>query len=269
MEYKIKRKTNPNIAKYLRDDVNLAYKFSDKVVKEFKDLVKCIVLFGSTARGDAKLGANDIDILIIINDLSIELSSEVSQTYRVIIEKLVMETSNRLHVVTLKLTNFWEYARVGDPIAINMLRDGVSLYDPGFFEPLQMLLWNGRIRPSTESIWTYFARAPATIQNSKWHILQATLDLYWAVIDASHAALMKLNQIPPSPSHVADMIDEKLVKPGMIDRKYSKLMRKFYALSKMIVHREIKDISGQEYDNYLKEAEDYVEYMRLFVSKKK
>lgn len=268
MEYKIKRKTNPNIAKYLKEDVDVAYQFSDKVVKEFKDLIKSIILFGSTARGDAKLGAHDIDVLIIINDLTIELSSEVSQTYRVIIEKLVVETSRRLHVTTLKLTNFWEYVRNGDPIAINMLRDGIALYDPGFFEPLQMLLWNGRIRPSTESIWTYFARAPATLQNSKWHVLQATLDLYWAVIDASHAALMKVNQIPPSPSHVADMLDEILVAPGLIDKKYSRLMRKFYTLSKMIVHREVKDISGEEFDNYFKEAEDFVEYMRLFVSKK-
>ena len=65
MEYKIRRKTNPNIAKYLKDDLDIAYNFSDKVLKEFKDLIKCIILFGSTARGDAKLGANDIDILII------------------------------------------------------------------------------------------------------------------------------------------------------------------------------------------------------------
>jgi len=268
MKYKIRRKTNPNIAKYLKDDIDIAYQFSDKVAKEFKDLIKCIILFGSTARGDAKLGAHDIDILIIINDLAIQLSSEVSQTYRVILEKLVVQTSKRLHVTTLKLTNFWEYVRNGDPIAVNMLRDGVAIYDPGVFEPLQMLLWKGRIRPTTESIWTYFARAPATLQNSKWHLLQATLDLYWAVIDASHAALMKINQIPPSPSHVADMIDEKLVKGRHIEPRYARIMRKFYNLSKMITHREIKEISGDEYDNYFREAEDFVEYMRVFVSKK-
>ena len=268
MEYKIRRKTNPNIAKYLKDDQEIAYQFSDKVLKEFKDLVKGIILFGSNARKEADIKPHDIDILIIINDLTVQLSTEISETYRVIIEKLVIQTSKRLHVTTLKFTNFWEYVRKGDPIAINMLRDGIALYDTGFFDPLQMLLWSGRIKPTTESIWTYFARAPATLQNSKWHIMQATLDLYWAVIDASHAALMKMNEIPPSPSHVADMLDKKLVKKGLIQEKYAKIMRKFYSLSKMIVHREIKEISGEEYDNYLAEAEEFVEHMRLFVSKR-
>lgn len=268
MEYKIKRKKNPNLSKYQKEDVDIAYKFADKVLKEFKDLIKGIVLFGSAARGESRLGTHDIDILVVINDLSIDMSSEVSETYRVIIEKLVVQTSRRLHVTTLKFTHFWEYVRNGDPVAVNMLRDGFALFDTGFFEPLQILLSKGRIRPTKESIWTYFARAPATLQNSKWHILQATLDLYWAVIDASHAALMKVHEIPPSPSHVADMLDEKLVQPGFIAQKYSRIMRKFYSLSKMIVHREIKEISGDEYDSYLKEAEDFVEYMRVFVSKK-
>ena len=268
MEYKIRRKTNPNIAKYLKDDQEIAYKFADKVLKEFKDLVKGIILFGSSARKEADVKPHDIDILIIINDLTMELSSEISETYRVILEKLVIQTSKRLHVTTLKFTHFWEYVRKGDPIAVNMLRDGIALYDTGFFDPLQVLLWSGKIKPTTESIWTYFARAPATLQNSKWHIIQATLDLYWAVIDASHAALMKMNEIPPSPSHVADMLDKKLVKKGLIKEKYAKTMRKFYNLSKMIVHREIKGITGEEYDQYLHEAEDFVEYMRLFVSKR-
>ena len=50
----------------------------------------------------------------------------------------------------------------------------------------------------------YFGRAPITLRNSKWHLNQATIDLYWAVIDATHAALMKLGEIPPSPEHIPD-----------------------------------------------------------------
>jgi len=110
------------------------------------------------------------------------------------------------------MTSFWEYIRNGDPIAINILRDGVALIDTGFFEPLQVLLRRGRIRPTQESIWLYFIRAPNTLHNSKWHILQATLDIYWACVDACHAALMKIGETPPTPEHVADLLEDKLVK---------------------------------------------------------
>ncbi|MBW2999415.1 hypothetical protein KY339_01980, partial [Candidatus Woesearchaeota archaeon] len=183
------------------------------------------------------------------------------------IQKIISEVSKRLHITSMRLTSFWEYVKSGDPVAINILRDGVAIIDSGFFEPLQALLKQGRIRPTSESVWSYFTRAPATLHNSKWHIMQATLDLYWAVIDAAHAALMRLKQIPPSPIHVADMLDEKMVKKKLLDKKYVETMRKFYNLSKMITHREIREIKGDEYEGYYKEAEEFVNVIKAFIEK--
>ena len=127
----------------------------------------------------------------------------------------------------------------------------------------------GRIRPSPEAIWTYFSRAPTTLHNAEWHVMQGTLDLYWAAIDSAHAALMKVGEIPPSPEHVADLIDEKLVKTGHLPAKYADIMRILYHLSKKIVHRELKSISGAEFDKYSKAAEDFVNTMRKFIEKQK
>jgi len=147
------------------------------------------------------------------------------------------------------------------------LRDGVAIIDSGFFDPLQALLKKGRIRPTAESIWSYYVRSPNTLHNSKWHILQASIDLYWSVIDAAHAALMKLGEIPPTPDHVADMLEEKMVKKGLLEKHYVKVMRNFYKLMKMISHREIKEIKGEEYDRYFKIAEDFVRRMKKFIEK--
>ncbi len=269
MEFKIEKRAHHNIGKYHKDDINIAYNFAKKVHAELKDLLKAVVLFGSTARREKTAFENDIDILIIINDLNIVLSAELVETYRVIVERLVLQTSKRIHVTTLKLTNFWDFIRVGDPIGINMLRDGIPLYDNGFFEPLQILLKQGRIRPTQESIWTYYARAPSTLYNSKWHLLQATLDLYWAVVDAGHAALMSLGEIPPTPGHLADLLNEKMVKRGMINKKYVDVMRNFYRISRMIMHREIKEIKGHEFDAYCKEAKEFVDEMEKFIEKEK
>jgi uncharacterized protein (UPF0332 family) len=227
-------------------------------------------LFGSTIKQDRPViaGEKDIDILIIVDDLSIRISPEFVEAYRIIIEKLAMKHSQRLHITTLKFSNFWEYMRIGDPIGINMLRSGLPLYDIGFFEPLQALLRNGRIKPTQESVYTYFARAPATLKNSKWHLLQACLDLYWGVIDSAHAALMSIGETPPTPAHVADLMHEKLAKPGLIKARYVDIMRRFYEMSKLIVHRQIQEIKGEQYELYYKEAEDFVEAMRRIIERK-
>ncbi len=266
MEFKIQQIENPNLGQYSKDDISLAYDFSRKIYDEFGTFLKAIILFGSVARKGKSSG--DIDLLVIIDDVTVELSPEIVQTYRIVIEKTIAATSTRLHVTSLKLSTFWEYIRAGDPVGINIIRDGVALLDTGFFDPLHALLARGRIRPSPESVWTYFTRAPKTIHNSKWHILQAALDLYWSVIDSAHAALMKLGETPPSPDHVADMLDKQLVQKGLLDRKYSAIMRNFYTLQKKILYRDVKEITGAQYDALLRDAQDFVSAMEKFIVSK-
>lgn len=268
MKFNIKETDNPNLKKYDSEELEIAYSFSKKAYTEFGNFIKSLVIFGSAARKESGPNA-DIDILVIIDDITLHLSPEVVETYRIIMEQIISETSQRLHVTTLKLTAFWDYIRNSDPIGINILRDGYALLDSGFFDPLQALLLRGRIRPTEESIWTYFSRAPRTLQNSQWHILQGVMDLYWAVIDAAHAALMSLGEIPPSPKHVDDMIREKMVKHKLLHQDYSKTMKKFYILAKKISHREIVKISGKQYDELHKEADSFVKVMQDFIERKK
>ncbi len=264
VKFDIPRKENPNIKNYPDDDLKIAYKFSSDMSDELGTFLKGIVLFGSAAR-KTKHPSGDIDLLVVIDDLAVNITQDVVEAYRVIVQKIIARVSKRIHVTSLRFTTFWEYVRSGDPVAINMLRDGVAIIDTGFFDPLQSLLKRGRIRPTPESIWTYFIRAPNTLHNSKWHIMQATLDLYWAVIDSSHAALMKIGEIPPTPEHVADLLEAKLVSKKLLEKKYVNTMRDFYKLMKLITHREIKEIKGAEFDQYHKQATEYVERMRNLV----
>ena len=111
----------------------------------------------------------------------------------------------------------------------------------------------------------YINRAKQTTHNSKWHLLQATLDLYWAVIDAAHAALMDVNVLPPSPANVASSLNLNLVKKNKLEKKYVKDMEFFYVLSKKIVHGELTKINGKEYDIYLRKAADFVEKMKRII----
>jgi hypothetical protein len=282
-------KNKPNLPGVNQNDADIAYSFSKQMFREFGDILKAIVLFGSNAKkgpavpdelpnlpqeanappGPADKKPGDIDILVIVDDVSLKLTSELVETYRIIVKKLILENSERLHITSLKLSTFWAYIRAGDPVGLNILREGVPLLDTGFFDPLKAILNRGMIRPSPESVFTYFARAPKTLFNSKWHIMQGVIYLYWAVIDASHAALMTLDSVPPSPEDVGGMLAEKLVKPGYISKKCIPTVEKFYKVYKDITRREIKEITGKQFDDYFKEAEEYVECIRAFIEKRK
>jgi len=54
MEFKVKKKVNPNVKHYRKEDLDLAYDFAKKVYKEFGSFLKAVVLFGSLANEDIK-----------------------------------------------------------------------------------------------------------------------------------------------------------------------------------------------------------------------
>lgn len=260
MEFKLEKRPPKNRELFSKDVLDIAYDFSARAYKEFGRFIRAIVLFGSSAK--KQKDSNDIDIMIVIDDLSVVLKPEVVESYRIIVERLISETNTRLHITSLRFTTFWEYIRAGDPIAVNILREGMALLDTGFFNPLQIMLFQGRIRPTKESVYVYYEKAPRTLLNAKWHIMQAAIDLYWAVTDAAHAVLMRHGESPPSPSHIADLMEEKLLPDKLVTEKHIRTIREFYNLTKMIQHRELKDLSGEEFDRHFEEADAFVQDMR-------
>ncbi len=268
MEFRIQRKENENVHKYPTEDVGLAKKFSDLLQKELGDFLITTALFGSSARRE-KGEQSDIDLIVITDDASYIIDDSLVEGYRIIIESLVQKVSLKLHITSMTFTSFWEHVKAGDPVIVNILRDGVPLLDKGLFEPLQILLKQGRIRPSEESIWRYFGRSPKTLLSSRWRLLQASLDLYWAVIDSAHAALMRAHQVPPTPEHVADLLDKVFVRNKLLEKKYVDIMRQFYNLSKNITHRSIKQVTGPEYEKYYKDADSFVRRMKSLIENRK
>lgn len=252
---------------YPKKEYDLATQFAKELYKEFGDFIRGIILFGSITKGKKKV--NDIDILVILDDVKVQMSKELTTTYRVIAEKTIAKVDpKKLHVQSMTFTSFWEYVRAGDPVAINILRHGLALIDTGFFDPLQTLLDEGRIRPSKESVYTYFYLAPSSLHKATQHLLTAGVDLYWACINASHSALMAMGEVPPSPDHVYEMLIDKMVKPKLITEKDAFTMKKMYDLFKDISHRKKEELKGFEYDKLRKEAEAYVKKMEKFVEKK-
>jgi len=249
-----------------RKEQLLAQRFVQLLDKELGDFLKAAALFGSCAKHE-ETDESDIDILLVIDDVGTIITPEVTEAYRLIVQKSSKKTSTRLHINTLKLSNFWEYCREGDPVVVNMLRDGVVLLDRGFFGSAQLLLDQGRIRPTREAIWTYYSRTGKSLQSATDHLLAACMDLYWAAIDASHAALMSVGELPPSPEHVAALLDHAFVKKKMLDARFPRVMSELYHLNKAIQHREMKEITGEQYDAFLKETRSLVDALRTIVER--
>lgn len=270
MKFKVNKREKKQMPEtgYPEESYKIAHKFAKKLYEEFGDFLKVVVLFGSVVKNKRTKKPDDIDILVVIDDVSVVFNEEMTMTYRIIVEKLVADIDKeRLHIQSMRYSTFWEYLRTGDPVAVNILRWGVALIDTGIFDPLQLLLEQGRIRPTPEAIQTYFHMAPASLGRAKQHLLSATVDLYWGVIDSAHAGLMKYGKIPPSPEHVAKMMEETLIKEKIISEKSAKTMRLFYKLFKDIVNRKIPEISGKKYDQYNKKAKEFINEIKKYIEK--
>ncbi len=263
MEFPVKRREIPS--SHIPDDIQqIAYQFTTLVHKELGDLVRAVVLFGSASREPAKK-PHDIDILIIIDDVHVTFTAELQQAYRIIVENCVRHVDTRLHITTLRFSNFWEYVRTTDPIVATILRDGIAILDTGFFGPMQLLLRQGRLRPTHEAMWSYWARAPQLTLASKWKLMLGIIDLYWAVINSAHAALMAAGVTPQTPEHVPQLLKEHFVDKGLLDEHYARIAERFFTLQKDIYARRIETVAGARYDRLFEEADDFVKRMRTLL----
>jgi uncharacterized protein (UPF0332 family)/predicted nucleotidyltransferase len=251
-------------------------RFSKEITKELDQLVKSVVWFGSAVRRhfsegkhslrDEALFGSDIDVLIVLDDMISVLNPEVITAYRVITEKTAAKISKRLHITTMPLTKFWDYSSKGDPILINMLRDGTAVYDVGCFGMAKKLLESKKIRPNKEIVWIYLGRGPMSIANAHWNMKEAALDLYWAVFDSAHSALLHYGIVPDTPEQLIPLMRHHLVGKRLLDKKQLSVVSEFMNLGKMIMAGELTKISGDHYDRYRKEADQFLHTVKGIIT---
>jgi len=252
---------------HLKSEHDIAMDFAIKVYQKFDKIIKSIVLFGSTAKQTAVVGS-DIDIVMIIDDVVVKWDQEIIGWYREELEKILRANPYKqsLHINTVKLTTWWEDLMRGDPVVINVLRYGEAMIDKGgFFEPLKFLLLAGKIRPSPEAIYVSLQRAPLNLarsRNAKFAVIDG---IYWAMVDAGHAALIAVNVLPPSPEHLAADLRENFVEKGKLKVDYVIWYRDILTLQKQIAHGERKDLKGIDLEKWEDRAKEFIEVMAKLV----
>jgi predicted nucleotidyltransferase/uncharacterized protein (UPF0332 family) len=251
----------------LEENYKIAYDFATEAYKKFQHIVKSIVLFGSVAK-DLKR-QNDIDIIIFVDDCTIQWYEELIAWYREELQKILANNKNRdkLHINTVTLSVFWDEFKNGEPVAINIIRYGLALIDfGGFFEPLKILLAKGKVKPSAEAIYNALRRAPFHLSRAKYGLYLAVDSLYWAMVDSAHAALMIADKVAPSPEHIPEMLEEYFVKKRMLNRKYVRLYKEIYGIIHSLNKSEIK-VPSKKIDEYQKQVDSFVNEMAKIVRK--
>ena len=251
----------------LRSDSDIAMDFATKVYQKFNKLVKSIILFGSTVKG-TNVSGSDIDIIMIIDDASIRWDQELIAWYREELEKLVKKNPYKrsLHINTIKLSTWWEDLIRGDPVVLNIIRDGESLIDfGGFFEPLKYLLLSGKIKSTPEAIYSLLQRAPMHISRSKASELNIIEGLFWSMVDSSQAALIASGVNPPSPEHIPIELKQTFIATGKLKMKYAIWYRDLLLLHKQISHGKITDLKSVEIDEWQEKAEEFLNVMAKLV----
>lgn len=243
----------------LKSERDIAMNFATKVYQRFDKMIKSIILFGSQVKQN-KTSNSDIDIIIVIDDASYKFDDQLIVWYREELGKLIKSNPYKrdLHVNTVKLTTWWNDLAKGDPTIMNILRYGETLIDiGGFFNPIKILLQEGKIHPTPEAIYSALNRVPEHIKRSRLAELGAIEGCYWSFVDSAQSLLMARRVLPPSPEHVTILLKEYLVDKKLLDIKYVSWFRDIYDLHRKIQHGEIKNLDGKIIDGWQEKSEEF------------
>lgn len=265
MEFEQPRHEHHNMKKYHAQNIHYAREFIKELLKEMNSIVKSCVLFGSNTKNTLDKNS-DIDVLVVLDNVSVYVTPELRETYQIITKKLVSQINPQLHIMSINLSDIWDMARKGDPLFINILRHGICLFDKDIIEPMQYLLSIGKIRPTTESILNFKARSEQLLDDFHVHLENCYFDLYYALVDGVHAMLMSYEVTPPSPKEMPQIVAHTISsKQG---KELSLALQSIYTRVKEIEHRNNGRITCKELEKTQKIVEKQLTFCHEHINKK-
>jgi len=239
--------------------------FVKKVLSDpgLNKLIKSIVLVGSAARNELN-ESSDIDILIIIDDTSYTREDESKNIDKIedILDDIALKVSRRLSIHPFSLTEFTEYASNGHPIVYTFIKDGIPLYDTGFFTPWKILLKKGKIRRTKEAAEKYLEEVPKTLFEAKVSkVLIVAEKCYEAMVNSAQAVIMLLDQEPSPPSKLPVKLRKTLVDAGLLKSEYVEWLEDIIEFRKKVEHREVTEVPGTLVDEWINKADEFVSKM--------
>ena len=263
-----KKKSSKKKGPDKKERIEILKKFTKLVLEKYGNLIRSVVLFGSTARGESK-EESDIDVFVIVDDTKHKITPIMKEKMENELDEIAKKCSKHLSVQQpYLLTEFWAMVRDGHPIIFNFIREGIPVFDRDIFLPIKRLLQMGEIRPSKEAVEKYIERGPKRIhrvENAK--IYMVVEDLYYAMLESAQAVLMFLGKAPPRPPDAPEALKKYLVETEFLDESYVKDLEEIINLRKKVEHKRIRKISGKDLDEWIKRAKRFVRTMQKLIAK--
>jgi len=246
-----------------KDAIEKVIKFTNTARKQYGELIKSVLIFGSSVKGTMVKGS-DIDVWVIVDDTATKATEDLNK----VIDHLYLIASEmkELHIQAHTLTEFWQSIRVGSPEFSNFLRYGLAIYDTGFIKPIQRMLQMGLIPPSDETISLKARAATARYRKIKLDIKAMIFELRYTALDIVQAVVMHYFKETPDYKKAPEFL-EKLVKQKKLEKVY---VDKFVQLDKLwkdIDHGDIKEVTTNHLNEALELAKGMIDGMKKLLPK--
>ncbi|MFB6166951.1 MAG: nucleotidyltransferase domain-containing protein [Candidatus Nanohaloarchaea archaeon] len=245
-----------------------AEEFADKLVDKLGDKVKCVAVWGSVPKGEHGYDS-DIDTLVILDDTKLQkdVPKDARKKIRRKVTDLAKETDDRITIQYFPfLTEFWDSLRKGEPLAIEAVRNGEPVYDTGIFMPAKRLLERGKISATRESVKKRlkmaaggYKKAEKNFRSSIPHKLEQVM------ANAGQAPIMLVGKQPPAKENVPETLEEMFVEKDMLEEEYVDIAQELYDFGDK-GEKDPEDVSGEEVEEHLEKADDFVRRMHKLVS---
>jgi predicted nucleotidyltransferase len=245
-----------------------AEEFSEKLNEKLGDKVKVVAVWGSVPKGEHGYDS-DIDTLVILDDTKLErdVPKDAKKKIQKKVTNLAKETDERITIQYFPfLTEFWDSLRKGEPIAVEAIRNGEAIYDTGIFMPAKRLLERGKIKSSRESVKKRLKTAAAGYKKAENNMKSSIPHkLEQVMANAGQAPIMLTGRNPPPKEKVPEVLEEMFVEKDMLEEEFVKNARELHDFGNK-GEKESDDVTGEEVDEHLEMADDFVRRMHELVS---
>jgi predicted nucleotidyltransferase len=238
-------------------------KFANKARKQYGDLIKSVLIFGSIVRGDAKK-SSDADVWVILDDTATKSGEDLNNVNTHLY--LMAHELKDLHIQTTTLTEFWQWVKMGSPELVNFLRYGLAVYDTGFIKPVQRMLQMGLIPPSEETISLKSRASEARFRKIKLDMKSMIFELRYTATDICQAVIMYHYKAQPDQKAIPKFL-EKLVEEKKLEKEYIEKFKELDQLWKDIDHKVIKEVTTQHLERALQLTEEIIDRFKKLLPK--
>ncbi|MEM5794069.1 MAG: nucleotidyltransferase domain-containing protein [Candidatus Aenigmatarchaeota archaeon] len=262
-EVKLVKKEEKEEIKTPKEIYSKVVAFTNEARRQYGDLIKSVLIFGSAAKGTMVKGS-DADVWVILDDTATKSSEDLEKVTTHLY--LIAHQLKELHVQTTPLTEFWNWVKMGSPELVNFLRYGLVIYDTGFIKPVQRMLQMGLIPPSEETVSLKARASEARFRKIKLDIKSMIFELRYSATDICQAVIMYYYKAQPDQKAIPEYL-EKLVAENKLEKEYIEKFKELDKLWKDVDHKVIKEVTTEHLEKALRLTKEIIERFKSLLPK--